>query len=140
MTDLQTADYVILSIVVITSGLGLFRGLSGTLAFILALAAGIFCGAFAWGFSGERFDLEWLKVVITAAVAILSFGLVRVIVKKTVNVLLAQPADAIFGLIGGIATGALVVAAWAYVGEKVHADYPSVLDCSVIATRAADYV
>ena len=110
------ADYVLCALMLTAAVLGLFRGFSGTLAFLVALAAGGIAASFSWryslGFSAEM----WIRAVATLVVALLAFGLVRIIVKKLVNGLLAQPADAVFGLLVGIASGVLLTALWAWSG------------------------
>ena len=96
--------------------LGIFRGLSGTLAFIAASACGTTVAMFLWGYL-TRWEMEvWVRGAIALAVSLLAFGIVRAIVKKVVNGLLAQPADAIFGVLAGLAASALFVLAWAVSG------------------------
>ena len=51
-----------------------------------------------------------------ALAALLMFGIVRIIVKKTVKKLLDQPADSLFGLVLGVVISALLLAGWAYSG------------------------
>ena len=65
-------------------------------------------------------------------VTLLAFGIVRLIVKKLVNGLLAQPSDAIFGFLVGAALGVLMLVAWAYSGA--YHEY------SFLAKEAAAYV
>ena len=48
--------------------------------------------------------------------ALLAFGLVRIIVKKLVNGLLAQPTDSLLGFLCGAACGVLALLAWAFSG------------------------
>lgn len=114
--ELLPADYVLCALTLTAAVLGLFRGFSGTLAFLVALAAGGIAASFSWryslGFSSEM----WIRAAATLVVALLAFGLVRIIVKKLVNGLLAQPADAVFGLLVGIASGVLLTALWAWSG------------------------
>ena len=114
--ELLPADYVLCALTLTAAVLGLFRGFSGTLAFLVALAAGGIAASFSWrcslGFSAEM----WIRAAATLVVALLAFGLVRIIVKKLVNGLLAQPADAVFGLLVGIASGVLLTALWAWSG------------------------
>ena len=63
---------------------------------------------------------------------LLGFGLVRLIVKRLVNGLLAQPTDAIFGFVIGAAFGAALLVGWAYSG--FHLEY------SNLATQVAAYL
>jgi hypothetical protein len=64
-----------------------------------------------------------------AVAALLTFGIVRIIVKKTVNGLLAQPSDSLFGFILGAAVSVLLLAGWAYSG--IYLEY------SVLVRRLA---
>ena len=47
----------------------------------------------------------WGRVVAVLALGLVVFGLVRLVVRKLVAGLLAQPADAIFGFLTGAVTG-----------------------------------
>ena len=62
-----------------------------------------------------------MRAALTLVAALVAFGLVRLIVKKMVNGLLAQPADALFGFAIGLAMGLLLLAGWAYSG--FHLEY-----------------
>ena len=57
----------------------------------------------------------------TLVAALLAFGLVRLVVKRLVNGLLAQPSDALFGFAVGAGLGVLLLFAWAYSG--FHLEY-----------------
>ena len=114
--ELQVADYILLGFTVVVAVTGLFRGFSGTLAFLAASVAGAVTSAVCWRYSDAYMSAVWLRGLATLVAALLAFGLVRIIVRKLVNGLLAQPADAIFGFISGVLIGALVLVAWAYVG------------------------
>ena len=63
---------------------------------------------------------------------LLVFGLVRALVKRVINGILAQPSDALFGFLIGAAFGALVAVAWAWSGLY--------LEYSVLATLIAGYL
>ena len=113
---LQPADYVLCGLAVAAAVTGLFRGLSGTIAFALAAASAAAAASIGWVHSAEMTDLLWVRAGGVLVVALLVFGIVRVIVKKLVNGLLAQPADALFGMASGAAIGVTVVVAWAWSG------------------------
>lgn len=130
--ELLPADYVLLGLMALPAVLGLFRGFSGTVAFF---AAGI-CSALAcslvWRLSAGWSNEVWLRGLETFLAVLLVFGLVRVVVKKLVKGLLAQPSDALFGVLTGAVFGVLILVAWAYSG--FHLEY------SNLATEVASYV
>ena len=126
------ADYVLCGITVVMAVLGLFRGFSGTLGFVLGVIAAAFVGSFGWTYSLSFTAVAWQRGAGVLVAALLAFGLVRLVVKKLVNGLLAQPSDAIFGFLVGAALGGLILVAWAYSGAY--------LEYSTLAKEAAAYV
>ena len=126
------ADYAICGITVVMAVLGLFRGFSGTLGFVLGVIVAAVTGSFGWTYSLSFTAVTWQRGAGVLVVALLAFGLVRLIVKKLVNGLLAQPSDAIFGALIGVALGALILVVWAYSGAY--------LEYSHLAKEAAAYV
>jgi len=126
------ADYVLGAVVLILSVTGLFRGLSGTLAFFAASAAAALVGCAAWPYSLTVTPVLWMRCGLVLLAVLLSFGLVRVIVRKLVHGLLAQPADALVGFLVGAAFGAALVVGWAYSGWG--------LEYSNLATEVSAYV
>jgi uncharacterized membrane protein YccC len=58
----------------------------------------------------------WKTVLAVLGSTILTFGIVRIVVKKVVNKLLAQPTDSIVGMIIALVMVALLVLVWAYLG------------------------
>lgn len=110
------ADYVLCAFAVFVSVTGLFRGFSGSLAFFTASAAAGSVAAFGWPWSENVTDVMWQRAGGVLVVSLLTFGFARIIVKKAVNGLLAQPSDALFGFLTGVFSAALVVLAWAYSG------------------------
>lgn len=121
--QLLPADYALGAIMVVLAILGLFRGLSGTIAFVLASAAASFVASFGWVWSASFTDIAWQRGGGVLLATLVAFGLVRACVKKLVHGLLAQPSDAIFGMLSGVVLGALVVVAWAWSG--LHLEYSS---------------
>lgn len=130
--DLQVADYALLGLVTVMAVTGLFRGFSGTLAFLVAVAAAAAAAALGWRLSVNWLEAVWMRGAATLVATLLAFGLVRLLVKKTVNGLLAQPSDAVFGFLVGAVTGSLVIVAWAYSGWM--------LEYSSLASEVAQYV
>ena len=110
------ADYVLCGLTIVTAVLGLFRGFSGTLGFVLAVVAAAFVAGLGWTYSASLASVAWQRAAGVLVATLLVFGLVRLVVKKVVNGLLAQPSDAIFGLLLGIAVGAALLAVWAHSG------------------------
>ena len=128
----QPADYVLCGITIVMAVLGLFRGFSGTLGFVLGAVAAAFAGSFGWAYSASLTQVMWQRCAGVLVVALLAFGIMRLIVKKLVNGLLAQPSDAIFGFLTGAALGILILVVWAHSGAY--------LEYSVLASLVASYV
>ena len=112
----QPADYVLCGLTIVMAVLGLFRGFSGTLGFVLAALAATLTATFGWTLSVSFTEVTWQRAGAVLVATLLAFGLVRMIVKKLVNGLLAQPSDAILGFLIGAALGVLVLVAWAHSG------------------------
>lgn len=139
---LTTADYILIGFAAASVVLGALRGLSGTLAFLVALAASVAAARCGWPYIGSL-DIPqavWLKVVLIVAATLLVFGLVRITVAKTVRFLLAQPTDALLGAASGLAVAALVVYVWAFLGTRIYDDFPAFTDCSNLVRLFAPYV
>ena len=95
---------------------GIFRGFSGALSFVAAGATSTVAAMFFWGYL-TRWEMPvWAHGAITLALSLVVFGIVRALVKKMVNGLLAQPADSIFGFLLGLLMGALIILVWAVSG------------------------
>ncbi|MBO7721436.1 MAG: hypothetical protein J6T01_03425 [Kiritimatiellae bacterium] len=130
--EFQTADYVLCGVTLVMAVTGLFRGFSGTLGFALATLAAAAVSTFGWVYSSRFTQTAWLRAACVLVAALLMFGTVRLAVKKLVNGLLAQPSDALFGMLTGAGIGALLLLAWAYSGAY--------LEYSALAGGLADYV
>ena len=128
----QPADYALCGVTIVMAVLGLFRGLSGTLGFVLGAVAAAFAASFGWVHSASFTDVAWQRGAGVLVATLLAFGIVRLVVKKLVNGLLAQPSDAIFGFLIGAALGILVLVAWAYSGAY--------LEYSILAREVSAYV
>lgn len=128
----QPSDYALCGLTLTLVVLGLFRGFSGTLAFLLAVLAAAFAASFGWMYSASVTAVLWQRAAGTLVVTLLTFGLVRLVVKRLVNGLLAQPSDALFGALVGFCFGALVLVAWAHSGLY--------LEYSLLAREVASYV
>ena len=114
--NLQPADWAVLALTLVLAVLGLFRGFSGTLAFLLAVAVAAFAATFGWTYSANFTDVVWMRGAGVLTATLVTFGLVRLVVKKLVNGLLSQPSDAIFGFLIGALIGALALVGWAWSG------------------------
>lgn len=130
--ELLPADYVLGGLTVVMAVLGLFRGLSGTLAFFVACACASGVAVLGWPLSAGYTAVTWMRAAGVAVATLVVFGLVRLIVKKFVNGLLSQPSDALFGFVVGAAFGAAALAGWACSGY--HLEY------SNLAAKAAEYL
>ncbi len=129
---LQPADYLAGGLVIVLAVMGLFRGLSGALAFLAGAVAAAAAAVFGWPLSAAWLAEPWLRGVATLVATLFVFGLVRLLVKKLVNGLLSQPSDAIFGFLAGVLVGLLLLVAWACTGFYT--------DRSRLATELAPYV
>ena len=112
----QVADYALCTATLVAAAMGMFRGFSGTLAFALATAVASCAGAFGWSSSATLTDGAWQRGAGVLVATLLTFGIVRLVVKKLVNGLLSQPSDAIFGGLVGAGLGVAAVVVWAYSG------------------------
>lgn len=109
-------DWALGAVTLFLSVMGIFRGFSGTLALVAAGATGTTVAMFFWGYL-TRWEMQtWVRGAIALTISLLAFGCIRAIVKKVVNGLLAQPADAIFGFAVGLVVSALLVLIWANSG------------------------
>ena len=130
--QLLPADYVLCGVTLVMAVTGLFRGFSGTLAFMLATVAAAGAGFLGWPYSASFTPVLWMRGAGTLVGVLLVFGLVRLIVKKLVGGLLAQPSDALFGAVIGSLVGVLLLVIWSYTG--FHIEY------SNLAQEIAPYV
>ena len=112
--DFFFPDYVILAVAVGSAVLGLFIGFSGALAFLAGLVVAGIVARVGWAYSADFLDARWARGLATLVVTLLGFGIVRVIVRKFVHCLLAQPADAILGSLTAFISGAAVSLAIAW--------------------------
>ena len=126
------ADYALCGLTIVMAVLGLFRGFSGTLGFAFGTIAALLTASFGWTYSASLTAVVWQRGAGVLVATLLAFGLVRLIAKKFVNGLLAQPSDAVFGFLIGAALGILILVAWAYSGAY--------LEYSTLAKEASAYV
>ena len=117
------ADYALCGLTIVMAVLGLFRGLSGTLAFVVAAIAAAFAASFGWTCSESFTPVAWQRGAGVLVATLLVFGIARLIVKRLVNGLLAQPSDAIFGCLIGVILGGLILVAWAHSGAYLEYSY-----------------
>lgn len=117
--SLASADYVILGATLAAAIFGLFGGFSGALAFLAGVGAATAAVRFGWDSLAARISVNWLLVLAALAVALVAFGIARLMVKKTVNKLLAQPADAIFGMLVAAAAGFALALGAVYIATQV---------------------
>ena len=107
----QTGDFVFAGLAALLAALGLFRGFSGVVAFSAASFAAAAAAAYGWPCSAVVSATPWVRYAVVGVAGLLVFGLTRIVVKKAVNGLLAQPTDALAGLLVGIAVAAAVLVA-----------------------------
>ena len=110
--NFQPADYVLGVFTAFLALGGLFRGFSGMFAMLVAGAASL-----AWPASAGMLSSVWQRGFAVCVCTLLVFGVVRIVVKKTVGGLLDQPLDAIFGCAVGLVCAALAILAISAVPE-----------------------
>lgn len=114
--ELLPGDYVVCGLTAVMAVTGLFRGFSGTVGFAVAAAAAVAAAFFAWPQSLQFTDVTWMRAGGTLVAVLLVFGLVRMVTKRIVNGLLAQPTDALLGFAVGAVLGVMLLFAWARSG------------------------
>jgi len=97
--DLTIPDYAILAVTLGAAVIGMFVGFSGALAFLSGLVFSVLAGYFAWPLSADYIGSVWVRALAIGVGALLVFGLVRWLVKKFVHGLIAQPGDALLGML-----------------------------------------
>ena len=102
---LAPPDYVILALAAGGAVTGLFIGLSGALAFFVGAVGAGFAATFCWPLSASYFESGMTRGVAVAIASLVAFWIVRMVVRRTVKVALAQPGDAIFGAIAAALSG-----------------------------------
>ena len=128
----QGLDYALCGAAALFAVLGLFRGFSGVFAFLVASVATAFASVWLWPHVAALSGMMWLRVIIAVFAGVVVFGVVRILVKKVVNGLLAQPVDAFAGLSIGILCGVLML--------LVASRIPAARERSALAERAAAYL
>lgn len=115
----HTADYVLAAATLVAAILGLFGGFSGALGFCAGVAAAAITGRFGFPLIGNFVTTRWIAGLVLLSAVLLAFGLARVIVKRIVKGLLAQPADAIFGSLVAAFTGAALALAALFAAKNL---------------------
>lgn len=117
--SLGSSDYIILGVSLAAAILGMFGGFSGALAFLAGVGAAVATLRFGWGYLESRIETPWVLGLAALVCALVAFGIARLIVKKCVKNLLAQPADAIFGVLVAAVAGFALAIAGAFALEKM---------------------
>ena len=123
MSDLLPADYAIFALAAVLAVTGLFRGLSGMVAFLAGSLASAFAASSGWDLSGAYLDAFWQRALAVVVLSVLAFGLVRAVFAKFIHVLVSQPGDSIFGFLSGAAVGVSLFAFWAAIGLGLEQSY-----------------
>jgi hypothetical protein len=113
------ADYVIATAALVAGVFGMFGGFSGALAFLSGVAGAGLAVHLGRGMLAELIAAQTLRLIALLLLALLAFGVVRLIVKRTVHGLLAQPADALFGLLTAAVAGGGMALAAAYALDRL---------------------
>ena len=112
--DLTVLDYAILVVTLASLVGGLFFGFSGALSFLAGLLASAFFATFAWGSAASLVPSAPGRAATVGILSLLIFGLVRIVVRKVVRGLVAQPGDALLGAVFSALSGAILSCAGAW--------------------------
>lgn len=115
MTLLE-GDYAIIGITAVMAIMGLWRGLSGMVAFISATACAIFAATYGWDLTANYLSIDWQRGIADFVATLVIFAIFRFVIKNTINKMLTQPSDSIFGLVAALLIGAVIVLVWAKSG------------------------
>ena len=103
--ELSVLDYVVAAVSIGFAVAGLFIGFSGALGMLAGGVAAAVVGKLAWALSAGFLSEDWLRAIAVLVASLLSFGLVRLVVKKVAHGLVAQPADGILGAVTAFVVG-----------------------------------
>lgn len=103
------ADYGFMALSVVLVMMGLFRGVSGFLAFVSALAGAAAAAVCLWPHTTNVSQELWVRCAVELVAVLLVYGLLRMIIKKAVNGLLSQPSDSVFGVLIALLFAGFVV-------------------------------
>lgn len=107
--SIEIIDYILLALLCFFVIMGLFRGASGFFSFISATIVSATVALTSWPIVCGYTNSAWIRVLAIIVLVLLAYGVVRCLVGWLVNKLLAQPADAIFGMVLGAVLGALLI-------------------------------
>ena len=114
--ELLPLDFVLVGVVVLLAGIGLFRGLSGELGSLAGFAAASGAGFSLIGLARDCADGIGLgqyaataAYVIDFVFALVAFGITRWIVAKFVSVMVPQPTNAFLGMLSGLFKGVVAI-------------------------------
>ena len=140
--DFAPLDLVLLGVVALIVGIGLFRGLSGELASFAGFVAAAAAGYFLYGGAHEcvrsiGFNKGDMTELAAAGIAdfvlgLVVFGFVRLLVSKFVSFLVPQPTNALLGALSGAFKSAVLLFLLAGVGFMQPGTYAQ----GPIATRS----
>jgi len=118
--ELLPADFVVIGLVIVMSVIGCFCGFSRIMTFFSSCGVAAFAAAFSLPMSASFTQTPWLRGAVVLIVTLVVFGQVRLIVKKCVNGLNAQPINAVLGVLVGAMIGLSVLLVWAYSGRNLE--------------------
>ena len=103
--NLAPPDYVILALALGGAVTGLFIGFSGALAFLAGTAAAFCAARFGWPAVAGFFPSALVRALVVALATLVVFWAVRMLVRRTIRLAVAQPGDALFGALAGFVSG-----------------------------------
>ena len=105
--ELMSSDYVVLVVTIGGGVIGLFIGFSGALGFLSGTVAAAAAGTYAYPYLVSQIPNGWARGMAELVGVLVVFGLVRLVVRKLVRGLVAQPGDSIFGALVSALAGAV---------------------------------
>lgn len=113
--QLGFSEYLVLAVTLGGVIVGLFVGLSGTLAFLSGSVVSGLAAKIAWQSLATVLPTLWSRILVVSLAALFVFWVVRLIVAKTIRLVVAQPGDSIFGALAAGVSAYLILAAVAWV-------------------------
>ena len=118
--ELLPADWVFACVALAFAVGGAVVGFSGAVSMAGGLVSAAFSSVPVWRLAAAHIESPWGAGFATFAACMAVFALVRVVLKKTIHVMLAQPADSLLGAALGCVLAAAIFFAWMKTGIGVE--------------------
>ena len=116
--DLLVPDYVVIAFALGGAVWGLFIGFSGALAFLAGAVAAVAFAKIGWPISAQWLEATWGRIIALVVADLLVFGLVRMLVRRVVKGLVAQPGDALLGSLSAAISGLSIALTAIYIADS----------------------